>query len=303
MMTPEELQRTHEAGLRVLRETGVVFRHPETVDLFTRRGFSTDGTRVRFTRQQVEDALATIPSTFVLEGRSRQRDLALGGDGLVVTTAGGPATVVDASVTRPATDTDLDTSIRLGHLLPNVDMIGWPLEPQDIPASLRYPRAIEAAFTQTDKALEMGLSTPQDVRIALDMTGILLGEGWEQRTRMFAVVNTVSPLSFDEGACVGIVELSERNQAICVTPCAMGGTTAPATVAGVVAQQHAETLAGLVLAQLVRPGCPVVYGGFSSLASMVSGTPSSGYLSTGRPWWPPWSSPGPWACPCGPVRA
>jgi trimethylamine--corrinoid protein Co-methyltransferase len=161
-------------------------------------------------------------------------------------------------------------------VLPNLDMIGFPLEPQDIPASARYVRPVTCALAESDKPLEYALSTAEHVRVLVDTSEIVFGSAWDERPRAFSVLNTISPLQYEEGTCVAILEMAGRNQPICITPCAMGGTTGPATVAGVLVQQHAETLAGLVLAQLVRPGCPVVYGGLSSMASMVTGDPLFG---------------------------
>jgi len=276
MMSPEQLRLIHEAGLRVLARTGMVFRDEQACALFAHHGFAVDGLRVTMTPEQVHAGLATIPGSFTLEARDPSRDLLFGAEGLVVTSGAGPALIVDGQGARPATDADLVTSIKLAHMLPNLDMVGFPLEPQDVPAAERYARCVHRALALTDKPLEYALSTAEHVRIALDTSEIIYGSGWHERLRLFAVVNTVSPLQLEADACAAVMELARRNQAVCVTPCAMGGTTAPVTVAGLVVLQHAETLAGLVLAQLVRPGCPVVYGGFSSLASMVSGDPLFG---------------------------
>ncbi len=271
MMTSEDLRRVHESGLRVLEETGVIFRHQETADLCAARGLAVDGRRVRMTAEQVEAALATIPHSFALHARNPARDVVFGGENLVVASAAGPAFVLDGTVMRPATDADLVGSIQLAHMAPNVDMIGFPLEPQDIPTAGRYARSVECALTLSDKPLEYAVSTAEHLQTVLDTSRIVHGAGWHERPRAFVVVNTVSPLQFEEDVCLTILEMARRTQPVCVTPCAMGGTTAPVTTAGLLVLQHAETLAGLVLVQLVQPGCPVVYGGTSSRASMVTG--------------------------------
>jgi trimethylamine--corrinoid protein Co-methyltransferase len=74
----------------------------------------------------------------------------------------------------------------------------------------------------------------------------------------------------------GIIELARQGQVAIVTPFTLAGAMAPVTIAGAVAQQNAEALAGLVLTQLVRPGAPFVYGGFTSNVDMKSGAPAFG---------------------------
>ena len=103
------------------------------------------------------------------------------------------------------------------------------------------------------------------------MLEILYGADWHTRRRLWSVINTTSPLQFSaEGAQVAL-RLARLGQPVLVAVCAMGGTTAPITLAGLLAVQHAELLVGLVLTQLANPGTPFLYGGTSSLSSMQSG--------------------------------
>ena len=75
---------------------------------------------------------------------------------------------------------------------------------------------------------------------------------------------------------LGMMEMSSRNQAVCVTPFTLAGAMAPVTVAGAVVEQNAEALAGMAFTQLVRKGAPVIYGGFTSNVDMKSGAPAFG---------------------------
>ena len=277
MMSPEQLRRIHEAGLRVLSRTGMVFRDPEARAFFARHGFAVDGARVTMTPEQVQTSLATIPAAFTLEARNPSRDLMFGGDGLVVASGAGPALIADEQGARACIDADLVSSIKLAHLLPNLDMVGFPLEPQDIPPADRYARSVQCALTLTDKPLEYALSTAEQVRIALDTSEILYGSAWHERLRLFAVVNTVSPLQLEAGRLSG----SHR-----------AGPSQPGRVRHALrdGRDHGAGDGGRGLwfcntprpwpvwcwLNCVQPGCPVVYGGFSSLASMVSGDPLFG---------------------------
>lgn len=74
----------------------------------------------------------------------------------------------------------------------------------------------------------------------------------------------------------GLMAMAEYGQSVCITPFTLMGAMSPVTLAGALAQQNAEALCGIVLTQLVRPGCPVMYGAFTSNVDMRSGAPAFG---------------------------
>ena len=98
----------------------------------------------------------------------------------------------------------------------------------------------------------------------------------DQEPSLFTIINTNSPLKLDEPMLQGILEMSARNQIVCITPFTLAGAMAPVTVAGALVQQNAEALAGIAFTQLVRKGAPVIYGGFTSNVDMKSGAPAFG---------------------------
>src|SRR5258708_15622332 len=85
----------------------------------------------------------------------------------------------------------------------------------------------------------------------------------DREPSVFTVINSSSPLRIDTPMLEGIIQMARRNQPVVMTPFTLAGAMAPVSIAGAVAQQNAEALAGLVLAQLRRPGAPFVYGGFT----------------------------------------
>ncbi len=74
----------------------------------------------------------------------------------------------------------------------------------------------------------------------------------------------------------GLLEMARMNQPVVATPFTLAGAMAPVTLAGALAQQNAEALATIALVQIVNPGAPVVYGGFTSNVDMKSGAPAFG---------------------------
>jgi trimethylamine--corrinoid protein Co-methyltransferase len=132
-----------------------------------------------------------------------------------------------------------------------------------------------ATFTLTDKAIidaAHGRIISQDV---LDMAGIVFG-GLDGDPVLGGVINASSPLRYDQRMTGGLVNFSRHGQVVVVTPFILAGAMSPLPVAAALAQQNAEALSGIALAQLVRPGAPVIYGGFTTNMDMRSGSPAFG---------------------------
>jgi trimethylamine---corrinoid protein Co-methyltransferase len=101
-------------------------------------------------------------------------------------------------------------------------------------------------------------------------------EEFRQRTYTYTNINTNSPRQLDIPMAQGILDFAAAGQLLIVTPFTLAGAMAPITIVGAIALAHAEALAGIALAQIVRPGAPVVYGGFTSNVDMKSGSPAFG---------------------------
>jgi trimethylamine--corrinoid protein Co-methyltransferase len=111
------------------------------------------------------------------------------------------------------------------------------------------------------------------------MAAIALGttpEGLIARPTLMGIINTNSPLQLDIPMAEGLITMAEYGQVLVITPFTLAGAMSPVTLAGALVQQHAEAMAGIALTQIVRPGVPVMYGGFTSNVDMRSGAPAFG---------------------------
>jgi len=268
----------HESALRVLERTGVVVQDDESVALLSSHGVRCDGRRVYITEDQVQRALATAPSSFVLAGRRPELGLPLGGaDGRIFGSGSGPAFVLergpegDGMVTRPGTLADLEATAKLGHQLPGIDYNSDCVEPLDLPEEARTRRGTFARLTLSDKAIEWISSTEPDVDDSVRINEILFGAEWHERPRALTILNTTAPLLVSSETARILLRWARLGQPVCMASCVMGGTTGPATLAGVLVVQHAEVLATVVLGQAAREGSPFVYGGLPAMASLRTG--------------------------------
>jgi trimethylamine---corrinoid protein Co-methyltransferase len=283
VVAPDELEAIHDASLRILAEVGMDFLDPQARQLLRTAGADVvdDSARVRFDPVMVTETIATCPHTFRLHARNPAHTLTVGGDLAAFGSVASPPNVRQLDgIRRPGTRDDLRDLLRLCQVFNCVHFTaGYPVEPVDLHPSVRHLEATHDLLTFTDKALHCYSLGRQRNIDALEMVRIARGvddRTLEDEPSIFTIVNSSSPLRLDTPMSQGIVEFSARNQPVVMTPFTLAGAMAPVTLAGAVAQQNAEALAGMVLTQVVRPGAPVVYGGFTSNVDMQSGSPAFG---------------------------
>jgi trimethylamine--corrinoid protein Co-methyltransferase len=280
-VSDDQLESIHAASLRVLAETGMDFLHPEARRLWAQAGADVDGDRVRIGGALIESLVATAPSTFTLHAPNPAHDVTIGGDAVVFGAVGSaPYVSGHGRGRRQGNERDFIDLVRLSQVLNAVHVHGgYPVEPTDLHASVRHLHATHTLLTKSDKvphAYSLGAQRNLDclemVRIRRQVDAATL----EREPSIHTVINASSPLRLDEPMLEGILQYSSRNQMVILTPFTLAGAMAPVTLAGALVQQNAEALAGIAFTQLVRPGAPVVYGGFTSNVDMRSGSPAFG---------------------------
>jgi trimethylamine--corrinoid protein Co-methyltransferase len=282
-VSEDELEAVHNAALEILEEIGMDVLHDEGRRILKAAGADVDPNshRVRFDRGLILSKIGLAPSEFTLHGRNPARNVQIGGDFVAfASVASAPNSADRAGGRRPGNHVDYQNFLRLGQSLDAIHVWGgYPVEPADIHPSIRHLDAIYDLFTLSDKPIHAySLGTGRNLD-ALEMTRIACGLTSDELNRqpsVFTVINTSSPLRLDEPMCEGILRMSERGQVVVVTPFTLAGAMAPVTLAGAVAQQNAEALVGMTLAQTHAPGSPFVYGGFTSNVDMKSGAPAFG---------------------------
>jgi trimethylamine--corrinoid protein Co-methyltransferase len=290
LISRDELESIHRAALEVLREIGIDFLHDEARAMLAQAGADVDpaSRRVRFDPALVEAHIGLAPKEFTLHARNSARNLTIGGRHVAFgSVASAPNSFDRAGGRRPGNKRDFQNFIRLGQSFDSIHFwAGYPVEPIDIHASVRHLEALFDMLTLSDKpihAYSLGRERNLD---AIEMVKIARGlddETLEREPSLFTVINSSSPLRLDTPMLEGVIQMARRNQVVVLTPFTLAGAMAPVTLAGALVEQHAEALAGLVMTQVVRPGAPFVYGGFTSNVDMKSGAPAFGtpeYMKT-----------------------
>jgi trimethylamine---corrinoid protein Co-methyltransferase len=290
LISADELEAIHQASLSVLKEIGMDFLHQEAKAILKDIGADVDpaSDRVRFDPALVEAHIGLAPKQFTLHSRNPERALVIGGDHTAFcSVASAPNSFDRDGGRRPGNHHDFQNFIRLGQSFDQMHLWGgYPVEPVDIHASVRHLDAIFDMLTLSDKPIHAYSLGRERNRDAIEMARIARGiddETLEREPSLFTIINSSSPLRLDTPMLEGIIQMARRNQVVVLTPFTLAGAMAPVTMAGALVQQNAEALAGLVLAQTVRPGSPFVYGGFTSNVDMKSGAPAFGtpeYMKT-----------------------
>jgi trimethylamine--corrinoid protein Co-methyltransferase len=281
LLSADEIEHIHETSLRVLEEIGMEFTLPEAQDILKKAGAEVQDSRVRFPKGLVEKTIRALPSSFVFHARNPQNSLVLGGNTMSFGSVASPPNCSDLeSGRRAGNHADYRNFLKLSQYFNAVDFLaGYPVEPADLHASIRHLEALRDLATLTDKPFHGYSLGRERICDAIEIARIARGishEQLEQEPSLFTIVNTNSPLKLDTPMLRGIIEMSSRNQIVCITPFTLAGAMAPVTIAGALVEQNAEALAGLAFTQLVRRGSPAIYGGFTSNVDMKSGAPAFG---------------------------
>jgi trimethylamine--corrinoid protein Co-methyltransferase len=271
---------------RIVSEIGVQFAKPEAVELFAKAGQRVDGEVVYLDPDFVIAQLAKAPREFDIQARNPANTVHIGGNHMVFGAVYGSPFVREGSVRRDATLDDFHKLCALSQSYPQLDTAGGVIcEPNDAPLDSRHLDMIHALATRTDKIYMGNVVSGPNAADTIAMTSILFGGGRGQDAGRAAIeavpatlslINCNSPLRWDDRMLDSQFEYCAANQPVVLTPFLLMGAMSPVTIPAALAQQLAEALAGIALAQLIRPGCPVIFGSFLSNIDMQSGSPSFG---------------------------
>jgi trimethylamine--corrinoid protein Co-methyltransferase len=258
-LSDEDIQSMHEATLQVLNEVGIIWTHRPSLAILTDAGCTIKGNRVLFPPDLVMDCIAKANKRPVIRGRNEQAN-ELGAGSLYFHNLGGARDVFEArtGTRRGATEQDVIDATRLLDALPNVHTVTPFFTPRDVPGELMSLFMYRHCLPHTVKPVQgPGIQFAEEVKYAVEMAQVVGTPAHE----LTLSLSPVSPLTIHEAAAAAIIEMAKAGIICSNLPAPIGGATSPMTITGSLVQQSAETLCLLVLAQIVNPGCGVVYCG------------------------------------------
>jgi trimethylamine--corrinoid protein Co-methyltransferase len=264
LLSDEAAQRVHEAAVSLLEDPGVRSDSSLFLDVCRKGGAKVDGDSgvIRLPRDIVDWALKTAPASFVIYGRDPEGDL-LAESGRVYYGMGGTAEPFfydyDLGQPRLPTKADMVNCTRVGQALTNVDFVMTLCSAGDVPKNVAFFHEYDAIFRNTSKPMVVSVVGRKHTAMILEMAAAACGGETALRERPWgmAMVTPVSPLEITK-LNEGMVEAIAFGVPVLYAPGPMMGATGPATAAGTLALTIAESLFGLVLAQMIQPGCKVI---------------------------------------------
>jgi len=279
----EQIEAIHATSVRVLKELGIRVMSDRVIDLFAAAGAIVDRAEkvIRVDESLIAAALKTTPERFTLTARNPAKRLTFGDRHVVFGLVAGPPNVHDrVNGRRSGNLADYENFIRLAHVFNAIHMIGnQVVAPQELPANNRHLDTYRANLTLSDLTYHCTAIGRGRAMDGIRMMAIARGLSVEAMARdpgVTTIISVNSPRLFDDAMAEGLIAMAEHGQPVTITPFTLMGAMTPVTLPAALVQQNAEALFGIALAQLVKPGAPVMYGAFTSNVDMRSGAPAFG---------------------------
>lgn len=280
VLSQPQIEKIHAATLEVLERTGVQVTHHKALELLDGAGADVIGNRVRIPAQMVVDAITTAPSCFTLGRRDGEPVIVLEenrswyGAGLDAMDYLDPVT----NERRRFTSEDCRVTAMISNVLPNYS---WAMSlglAADVPVDIADRVIAKQAMTYSEKPLVFCCNDPASLHAIYDMAVLIAGSEarFRQAPTIVHLSSAISPLSYDDDMVERINFCAEKSIPQIFYSGLQAGATSPVTFAGTIVQGSAESLSGILIAQLVRSGAPVIYGAFTTIMDMTTGIFSYG---------------------------
>jgi trimethylamine--corrinoid protein Co-methyltransferase len=284
ILSDAEIQTIHNASLSVLKKTGIMIHHDEILKLVAEAGARVDkNSRIaRLSEQLVMDCIAKAKKQYILYGRDLQCTARFGYGDIVLMSSPGQYGWIDSKTgrLRSATIQDARDAICLGDALPNITIVGSMAQPEEVSETYREVFLTAELVKGTCKPTRTWVFNRRTARYVLEIYRTVAGgeAALREHPMTEAFLEPISPLQLPHDGLDAMIEFVQAGQPVSIGPMAMASGTAPATLAGTLAQENAEILATVVVSQLLAPGTPVTYGGIPHIMD-----PATGICSFGSP--------------------
>lgn len=273
-LSKSEVELLHKASMKVFEEVGMEVHDDRALKIFAEAGAEVDyqKKRVRASETWVMDILKRAPSQVTLCGREEKNDLVLGGTRVHLGTGGTAINVLDLETgeRRPTTLEDVRQTAKLVDALDNIHFLVLPVYPTELPKENVDVNRFFAGLSNTTKHVMGGVYTKEGVHKVIEIGEAIMGskEALRKRPIISMITCIMSPLKMDATYTDLMLEVIEAGIPLATPAAPIAGATSPVTLAGTIAQLNVEALSGILLAQIVNPGIPVLYSAVPTTADM-----------------------------------
>jgi len=282
-LTDHEIEQIHQTTLDVLENIGMSNPLPQLKEVALEQGCNfTDQGRLCFPRSLVEDVIARAGRDFVMYGRDPKHDIEMTDKKVHLYGGGEAVTILDLGATtyRPSTINDVYDIARMVDYLENIHSYSRLVVATEFTDLLKTDiNTAYASVVGTTKHTALTFGNGKHVKPTIEMLEVIAGGEGKFLKRPFCHgggCTVVSPLRYGTDNCEVAVASIEFNAPVWVVIAPQSGATAPAALAGSLVQVLAETLASLLLIDLIKPGHPVIFGPWPFVTDLRTGSFSGG---------------------------
>ena len=272
ILTDDQIEELHHAALEILERTGVAVNHAEARELLGSSGARIDKSNVRIPSCLVEEAIRSAPKRITIADRNGQRRIFLEGKNVYFGSTVASPNYIDpyTRLVRRFTRSDLEKTIAVSDHLANIRLIGMGTFISDVPIRLSGKVVFKEILKNSTKPIFFEALSLEDLKDCIEMATLVSGgpESLKRDPFIIHYSEQISPLIHTEEGVDKLLLCADCEIPLIYTPMPMLGQSAPATFAGILAQNTAEVLSGLVISQLRRKGAPFIFGGIPSILDM-----------------------------------
>lgn len=286
VLSKNEIYQIHNATMDILENVGVKIFDDEALEILHDAGADVNFTNklCKIPEYLVRETIKDVPKNFYLYGRIDKYKLEIGNGKTYFSMQGTGLYIfdVDRGIYRESTLNDLEKFYRVGDALNNIHHVAVVVKPKDVPDQISHLYELFLAFKNTIKTVDGNTYTKVTALDTIRLASIVAGSVEEliKKPMLLGFHNPVSPLQHSKELIEGLIIYAKYNQPVIVASDAQAGATAPITISGLLVQQNAEVLSGIVITQLVNPGAPVLYGTASAPLDMKTGNIAFGAVET-----------------------
>jgi trimethylamine--corrinoid protein Co-methyltransferase len=283
-LSREDIEEIHSGSLQLLEKTGILVKNNRALELLRNVGCEVESNRVRIPSDLVEASIKKAPSSFDLYTRDGTTSITIGENNTIFDPGSSGTEFLDSRTgeIRPALASDLVQIVRLADALEYIDAQSTAVVPSDVPDSISDLFRLYIVLRNSNKPIITGAFTKQGLIDMMHMLEAVAGGADElaQSPRAIFDCCPTSPLSWGDVACQNLIDCAANSIPVEIIPAPMMGATSPVSIFGTLVQSNAEILSGIVIAQTVKPGAPIVYGGSLALFDMKRATICLGAIET-----------------------
>ena len=288
VLSKEEIKTIDAASIELLTTAGIKIGTESHRKLCENNGAEVDNETkfVKFSEELIREKLKQVPSSFKLYGPDGSFNFEVNTTSTKFATIGTPVKIYDPSKKSGVRRTILDDTIqqiRIVDCLKNINCSHIDVWPNDIKVTALHAHCLYQWYKNSKKPYGLGCLGRLASQDMMDITSVIIGGEEELKTkaRLVGFMNPTSPLHLPQLMTNGYEIFAQYNQPTIIAPEAMAGSTAPVTLAGLLAQINAEVIGGAVLGQLFNPKSPIFFGTVSNTTDMRSGNSAIGAIETG----------------------